>query len=193
MRKKLIHWFVFIAVIAMLAVVIESVTVATSESNQLSFGEVVSRVLGLEKRVDSLEKRLAVLEQEKEKKSIISEKEKPLIEITSPRNGDEVGMNVIVEGTVHVNDITECFPCIAVHPLRTNLIWIQPPPVNVEKMPDGYRFRCRVFCGTAKEGIGENFEIYALLPEKGALKEGDQLDRLPKDVPVSLSVLVTRK
>jgi hypothetical protein len=47
MRRKLIRWFVFITVVVMLAAVIESVTMATSESNQLSFGEVVSRVLGI--------------------------------------------------------------------------------------------------------------------------------------------------
>lgn len=115
-----------------------------------------------------------------------------MIEIIFPQNGDKVSMNVIVEGTVRVDDIAERFPCVVVHPLRTNLIWVQPSPINVEKTSDGYRFRCRVYCGTPEEGIGEKFEIYALLPEKGVLKEGDQLDRLPKDVPVSPSVLVTR-
>lgn len=193
MRKKLTHWSVFVAVITVLAVIIGSVSMATSESGQISSADVVSRLLGLEKRVDALEERLDTLEQQAEKKQIVFEKEKPIIEIISPQNGNEVSMNVVVEGIVRVDDIAGRFPCVAVHPLRTNLIWVQPSPTNVEKTSDGYRFRCRVFCGTPVEGIGEKFEIYALLPEKGVLKEGDQLDRLPKDVPVSLSVLVTRK
>lgn len=192
MRMKLNRIFTLIAVVITLGCVIASITWAANESNKLSLAEVVSRLLGLEKRMTAVEKRLDALEPRAEQLQQ-SPKEKPTIEIVSPKNGETVGMSVIVEGILRVDDLAGRVPMVAIHPLLTNLLWIQPPPLTVEKTEVGYRFRSRAYCGTLQQGIGEQFEIYVLLPQKGALKEGSQLERLPKDVLVSPSVLVTRK
>jgi hypothetical protein len=150
--------------------------------------DVVSRLLGLEKRVSAVERRLDILENgPKDPPTTL-----PMIEITSPRDGDQVGRNVTVKVIMRVDDLANRSPIVAVHPLLSNLVWIQPPPAKVDKVKDGFKFQCRVFCGTPNEGLGEEFELIALLPEKGTLVEGNSLDGIPDDIPASPVVLVKR-
>lgn len=193
MRTHLSRYIVLLGSIVVVGCTIVLLTgAATDESAQLSLVNMNSRLLDLEKRVITLDKRLKTLEQ---KVGVVAPNEPailPVIEILSPQNGEGVSMNVIVEGIVRVDDLEGRFPVIAVHPILTNLIWIQPLPVTVEKTLHGCKFRCRACCGTETQGKGEQFELYALLPQKGTLKEGDVLDKLPNNVPVSPSVLVTR-
>jgi hypothetical protein len=154
--------------------------------------ELMQRVAALENRVAALEEQVNAL-----KKGAATSRPaaqpKAVVEITSPLNGEEIGMNVLVEGIIHVDDLGERTLVVAVHPIQTNRLWVQPHPLRIEKVEDGYRFRCRAYCGTQTQGIGEKFELYAMLAKKGAMKEGDQLDGIPKDVEASPSVLVTRK
>jgi hypothetical protein len=191
MKVTLGRRFVLAAAVIVSGCVFWSVALAATGEGQLSLPEIIKRVLDLEERVARIEKRLDGME----KPGLKPTQTRPsqsVIEILSPQDGDEVGMNVIVTGVVHLDDLAGRFPVVGVHPMLTSMTWIQPIPTKVEKTAEGFRFRTRVYCGTPKQGLGEQFELYALLPEKGALDEGDQLDRLPEDVPVSPSVLVTR-
>jgi hypothetical protein len=165
---------------------------AAMQTGQGSFEDLVKRLSVLENRVIALEERVRVLEHP----GAVSKealRDKPIVEIVSPKNGDEVVMNVIVEGVIRVDELAGRQPVLAVHPLQSNLMWIQPAALSVEKHPEGYEFRCRAYCGSAEQGIGEKYEIFLLLPKQGVLKEGDQLDKLPEGVPVSKAVVVTRK
>jgi hypothetical protein len=163
-----------------------------TQKRQTSFEDIVKRLSALENRVNALEERVRTLEQLGAQSKEVPH-DKPMLEILSPKNGDEIGMNVLVEGVIRVGELDGRQPVLAVHPLNSNLIWIQPAPISIEKHPEGYEFRCRVYCGSAEMGIGEKYEIFLLLAQQNTLKEGDQLDKLPKNVPVSKAVLVTRK
>ena len=101
-------------------------------------------------------------------------------------------MEVVVDCVVRVKDLEGRSPVVLVHPLMTNLLWVQPLPIKIDKTDDGYRFRCIAYCGTAEAGVGEKFELYAVLSKKESLNEGDQLDAIPEGVLASTSVLVTR-
>jgi hypothetical protein len=121
-----------------------------------------------------------------------AQQQKAVIEITSPVSGAEVGMEVVIEGIVRVDDITGQWPVVGVHPMLTSMTWIQSLPVKIDKTEEGYKFRCVAYCGTREQGVGEQFEFYGFLAPKGALKAADQLEALPVGMPVSSSVLVTR-
>ena len=164
---------------------------AAEQTGDMTIADMARKIQALEERIAKLEERLQVLEKDAADQAI-APKEKPVIEIVSPQNSTEVAMEVVVEGVVRVNDLQGRSPVVLVRPLMANLLWVQPLPLMLEKTEDGYRFRCRVYCGTAEAGIGEKYELYAVLPKKDALQEGDQLDAVPDGVLVSTSVLVTR-
>lgn len=186
-----------LAVVAFAGCLIMSVYGA-AQDGELSLGQVVRRLLALEDRVGKHGEQLGELGKQvaEIQRGLASAQQpqvkKPIIEIMSPTSGAEIGMEVIVEGIVRVDDLEGRWPVVAVHPMLTNLIWIQPLPVKPDPTREGYTFRCRAFCGTKGKGIGEKFELYALLPKKGELNEADVLEKLPKDIPVSMSVLLTR-
>jgi len=186
------RWFVLLGTIAIAACLVGSAAQGQDQATGVSTAELLQRIAALEKRVAALEEQVAAL-----KKAAPSSRPaaqpKSTVEIISPVNGAAVGMNVLVEGVVHVEDMGERMVVVGVHPMLTNMIWIQPPPLKVEKVEDGYRFRCRAYCGTETQGVGEEFELYAMLAKKGAIKEDDQLEGIPKDAEASPSVLVTRK
>jgi hypothetical protein len=164
---------------------------AAYAAGEPSTTDVLKRLDDIEQRIAKIEKRLDALEKGDE---VVTEpaESRSVIEIISPKDGDEVGMNVVVTGIVHVDNIEGKTPVVAVHPMLTNMLWIQPLPVSVEKTAEGYRFRMNAYCGAPNQGVGEQFELYALLARNGAFTEGDQIERLPAGVPASASVLVTR-
>lgn len=178
--------------IVLIGCIIVSVTWAATGQSDLSLQKVITRLRGLEKHVTALEARVKALEK-KCAKRLPETGKKPTIEITSPKTDEQISVNVYVEGVIWIDEIGELFPVVVVHPLQSNLFWVQQLPANVEKVPGGFKFRCRVFCGTIEEGTGEKYELYALLAKKGAFAQGDQLQQLPKDVPSSPSIVVTRK
>jgi hypothetical protein len=192
MRSNRNRRIALLATIVLIGCIVVSVTWAATGQPELSLREVVTRLLGLEKRVTALEARVKALEQ-KLAKPLPKPGKKPIIEITSPKNDEQVNVNVYVEGVIWIDEIGELFPLVVVHPLQSNLFWVQQLPSDVEKVPGGFKFRCRVFCGTIEEGKGEKFELFALLAKRGAFVQGDQLQQLPKDVPASPSVVVTRE
>jgi hypothetical protein len=179
--------FLTVTGIALVAGVIASSSIG-AQSGPPTLEDLAKRVQVLEERVTILEGRLVPSQSDKEQTS------KPEIEITDPKNGAEIGPGpeVIIEGLVRVNDLGNRWPVVAVHPLLTSIMYVQALPVKVDKTAEGYQFRCRAYCGTLTRGIGEKFEIFALLPAKGTLKEADEFDRLPQGVPVSATVVVTR-
>ncbi len=159
----------------------------------LSWGEIVRQALpGLKQHVALVDVRPAEMQVQSAPASSAVDEKKATLEVTLPRNRSEVGMNVIVEGLVRAEDLGDRYPVVGVHPLLTNLTWIQPLPMRVEKKPEGFVFRTRAYCGTKDKGVGEQFEIYVLLPKRGAVKEGDQLDKVPEGIPVSDATVVTR-
>ena len=165
---------------------------AAEQTGDMTIADMTRKIQALEERIAKLEERLQAIEKEAAGQAV-APKEKPVIEIVSPQNDAKVGMEVIIEGIVRLKDVEGRTPMILVRPLMANLLWVQPLPLTLEKADDGYRFRCRAYCGTVEAGIGEKFELYAvLLPSKNTIGEGDQLDALPDGVPVSKSVLVTR-
>lgn len=191
-KTMLGRWYILLGAMAVAACLVGPAAQGQDHATGTSVTELLQRIAVLEKRVSALEEQVSAL-----KKGTPSSRPttqpKAMIEITSPLNGTEVGMNVLVEGIIHVQDLGDRAVVVGVHPMLTSMIWIEPPPLKVEKTEDGYRFRCRAYCGTQTQGVGEKFELYAMLAKKGTIKEGDQLDGLPKDVEASPSVLVTRK
>ena len=149
-----------------------------------------ARVLALEQRVNSLERRLAVVEGAGR---VVGKGQREMIEITSPASGATVGKDVVVEGIVRMDDLGGRVPVVGVHPLMTTTIWVQPLPTKIEKTEEGFFWRSRAYVGTANLGIGEKYELLAMLMKRGQVKEGDQLDHLPKEGVVSRAVVVTRR
>ena len=190
MMSKLNRWIIGIGILAFVGCLIMS-TYGSAQTGDLTLQDVVQRLLGLEDRVSKLEHEVAALRQAQAAAPGATAK-KPIIEITSPKDGEEVGAQPTVQGIVRVDDLAGQCPVVAVHPLRTNLIWIQALPLPPHKTADGYKFQCRVFCGSREAGRGEQFEIYALLVKKGQLKEGDAIEKFPDGASVSTPVLVKR-
>ncbi len=189
---RLGRWSVLLAAMAVAVCLIGPAAQGGDQATGTSTTELLQRIVALEKRVAALEDQVKAL-QKGAPPSRPTAQPKATVEIISPVNGAAVGMNVLVEGLVRVEDMAGRAVVVGVHPMQTNLIWIQPPPLKLEKTEDGYRFRCRAYCGTQTQGVGEKFELYAILAKKGALKEADQLTGIPKDAEASPSVLVTRK
>ncbi len=107
------------------------------------------------------------------------------IQIESPQQNAEVGLTEIVNGKVS-NPKAQVY--VLVHPLLTNLWWVQriPSPPN----QDG-TWQTLCYFGTETKGIGESFEIAAIVT-KDKLEEGQMLPELPKDVVRSDIVTVRR-
>jgi hypothetical protein len=115
------------------------------------------------------------------------------IEITSPKSNAEVELSEIVEGLIHLDgDLGDRYPMVLVHPMLTDSLWVQSEPTAVDTAPEGLSFRANVYLGTKEKGIGEKFELIAVLVKKGSLREGDRLGKVPSGVPVSRTVLVKR-
>ena len=191
MRRYARHCAIVFATIVIISGITGSLCSAGEQAGEVTMADLARRLQALEERLVKLEGRLQALEKEPPAQAKAPE-ERPVIEIVSPKKDAEVGMVVSVEGIVRLQDLGDRFPVVLQHPIMTNLLWVQPLPVKVEKVAEGYRFRCRAYCGTAQQGIGEKFELYAILPKKGAHNEGDQLDEIPEGVLTSPSVLVTR-
>ena len=182
---------VALAVIFVVGGIAGSFSPAAEQAAEMTMADVARRIQALEERLARLEQRLQALEKEAPAQAAAPQ-EKPMIEIVSPRDNAEVAMEVVVDCVVRVKDLEGRSPVVLVHPLMTNLLWVQPLPIRIDKTDDGYRFRCRAYCGTVEAGLGEKFELYAILPKEESLHEGDQLDAIPEGVLASTSVLVTR-
>lgn len=107
------------------------------------------------------------------------------IQIESPQQNSEVGLTEIVKGKVS-NPKVRFY--VLVHPLLTNMWWVQriPSPPN----QDG-SWQTLCYFGTETKGIGESFEVVAIVTED-KLEEGQMLTELPKGVVQSDIVTVRR-
>lgn len=108
------------------------------------------------------------------------------IEIRSPASGEEVEVETLVEGWV---SDPKAQVYVLVRPLRTKYWWVQRLPAPANR--DG-SWQTLVNIGTETEGIGEPFEIVALVTKR-KLHEGDRLEVLPERTALSDSVRVHRR
>lgn len=109
------------------------------------------------------------------------------IEITSPAEGEVVGMRHTVSG--RASDPSARIH-VLLHPVETDLWWVQTPPAPTKA--DG-TWKTRVYFGTETQGAGEEFDILAIATGR-ELAPGDTLDvgDLPSDVARSDVMTVTR-
>lgn len=107
------------------------------------------------------------------------------ISLMSPAQNAEVGLSEIVKGKA--SDPSARIYVI-VHPLLTNLWWVQriPSPPNA----DG-SFQTLCYFGTETKGVGESFEIAAIVTNKTYV-EGQILKELSKNAGMSDIVTVRR-
>ena len=108
-----------------------------------------------------------------------------MIQILSPTDGAEVEGVQIVRGRVSDPD-SDVF--VIVHPLRTSSYWVQQ---NAVIAADG-EWTIRVFLGTETTGVGEFFELLAVVDPTQRLREGLVLDQWPPAEAVSDLVVVSR-
>jgi hypothetical protein len=108
-----------------------------------------------------------------------------LINIESPRQNEQVGLDGLIKGKVSDPKIPVY---VLVHPFSTNQWWIQrnaSPP-----RPDG-SWQTTAYFGTETLGIGEEFEVVAIATDRRFF-EGQQLPSFPSDVARSDIVTVRR-
>jgi hypothetical protein len=108
------------------------------------------------------------------------------IEIRSPASGAEVEVETLVEGWV---SDPKAQVYVLVRALRTKYWWVQRLPAPANR--DG-TWQTQVNIGTETEGIGEPFEIVALVTKR-KLHEGAQMDVLPERTAISDAVRVQRR
>lgn len=93
-----------------------------------------------------------------------------MVEILSPRTDSQVEITVLVKGKV---SDPKLHVYLFVHPLLTNLWWVQPIPSPPNK--DG-SWASIAYFGEAEKGVGEYFEILAIAaPERALFREWEQL------------------
>lgn len=115
-------------------------------------------------------------------------KAKAKIVITKPINDSEVGHEELVRGKV--SNFSGGNVYTLVHPLKTNLCWVQRPPVSINE--DGsWQTLCNF--GDETHGMDEYFEIIAIITKK-LLKEGEtfEITKLPQDAIKSSIITVKR-
>lgn len=107
------------------------------------------------------------------------------IQIEAPLQNAEVGLQEIVKGKVS-NPKAKVYALV--HPLLTNMWWIQrmPSPPN----QDG-SWQALCYFGTETKGIGESFEVVAIVTNKN-LEEGKNLTELPKE-SVRTDIITVRR
>lgn len=107
------------------------------------------------------------------------------IQIEAPRQNAEVGMSEIVRGKVS-NPRVQVY--VLVHPMLTKLWWVQrkPSPPNQD---GSWQVLC--YFGTETEGMGEQFEIAAIVSDK-RYEEGQTLNELSSNV-VRSDIIVVRR
>jgi hypothetical protein len=109
------------------------------------------------------------------------------IDIITPADNSELeGVEHLVRGKVTDYSMGNVF--VLVHPMRTNLFWVQRPPSLINQ--DGL-WQTICFFGTKTQGIGEYFELIAIITNK-TMKEGDTLQVIPTDVIKSPLITVKR-
>jgi hypothetical protein len=108
------------------------------------------------------------------------------IEIIKPENNSEVGQKELVQGKV--TNFTNGKVFALVHPMATNLWWVQRPPSTINE--DG-SWQTLCYFGTETQGVGEYFELIAIVTNV-PLKEGQTLAELPREV-IAKSPSVTVK
>ncbi len=191
MSSRLTRWDIGLGALTLVGLLTVSADRAPQRSDP-TLQEVVQRLAALEERVSKLEQQIAALTPARTS-APASGVAAPIVEITSPKDGAEVGMQPTVQGLIHVANLTARQPVILVHPLRSSLLFVQALPLQPQRTGDGhYRFQARVFLGSREAGLGEQFEIYVLLAKEGAFKEADVLEKLPEGVIASAPVLLTR-
>ena len=107
------------------------------------------------------------------------------VSIESPEQYAEIGLSELVRGTV---SDPSARPFVLLHPMSTDLWWVQraPAPPN----SDG-EWATLCYFGTESQGIGDHFQIVALVPV-GELEEGMVLQDLPEAQARSDVVTVRR-
>jgi len=108
------------------------------------------------------------------------------IKITRPENNAELGQQELVQGKV--SSVTKSRVYVLVHPIVTNLWWVQNPP-SVINADGTWQTLCSF--GTENQGKGEYFELVAIVINS-QLQEGQKMSALPKDV-IAISPVVTVK
>ncbi len=109
------------------------------------------------------------------------------IVITYPTDKAEIeGIEHLVQGKV--TNYSEGNIYVILHPLLTNLYWVQRPPsaINI----DG-TWQTLCYFGTENEGGGEFYELIAIVIDD-RLKEGQTMSGLPQD-SIAISPVVTVK
>lgn len=109
------------------------------------------------------------------------------IVINSPADNTELkGVEHLVRGKII--DYSKGNVFVLVHPLRTNLFWVQRPPSSINH--DG-SWQTLFYLGTETQGIGEYFELIAIITNE-TMNEGDTLTSIPTDVIKSPVITVKR-
>lgn len=97
-------------------------------------------------------------------------KKKTTIEILHPKSDSKVKHKELIKGKV---SNTKYNIYVFVHPLLTDLFWIQRIPSPPNKTGS---WRSIAYFGTEKKGCGEFFEVVAIAaPQKELFKEGKQI------------------
>ena len=98
------------------------------------------------------------------------------IGITAPKNNSDISQMELVRGTTSSNNLNVY---ILVHPMLTNLWYIQNQPSGISKKGE---WQSLCYFGEKQKGVGEYFEVMAILT-KSKLRAGSslRLDQLPKD------------
>jgi hypothetical protein len=107
------------------------------------------------------------------------------IHITSPKDMDSVSQRHLVTGTV--SDTTAII-WVVIHPMVTSDFWIQP---KVNKR--GNSWNVTVYIGDETHGIGEQFELSAIVNPRKTLKETMKFQEWPESESKSEIIEVTRK
>jgi len=116
--------------------------------------------------------------------------------ILTPDSRPDVGMRVVVEGTITNPELTIS---VLVHPIISDTWWVQNPPSLPEEIGQNlWGWRTTIFCGNEVDGRREQYEILALAESKMAIGgSGTQImaTQLPEKVrglPRSKQILVKR-
>jgi hypothetical protein len=108
------------------------------------------------------------------------------VSIGSPKPDTDVGLKAVVTGTVTNLGTMKVY--VLVHPLTTNLWWVQNPP----SPPSRGQWRTLAYFGTSSgQGVGDIFEIVAVAT-RSTLAAGQTFAAIPPNSAQSDIVAVKR-
>lgn len=94
------------------------------------------------------------------------------LKITAPANNAQIAYRPFIEGTISNADATVW---VILHPMAISVYYVQPP---VTGRGDG-TWKVQIYAGDQNAGIGDRFEIMAVVNPQQSLKEGQQLSAWP--------------